>query len=199
MMSSEEILETVQRLLAGERLPALAKSTLQEWLAHSDPEVRGAAYLLIRERDLALHTEPSLTREDIVEIVLAFFGRAIHEETGGDWAFSGYEAAWDFAAWFTTIADDSSVPRALVVDIANWLGRLYLTSDAEARTTLINGALEHIFERRHLRKLFRGWESSVELAHAKRRSAIWSDAGGDSPIVGRRHPRRPPKKGPGRQ
>lgn len=45
---------------------------------------------------------------------------------------------------------------------------------------MVNGALEHLFERPRIRKLFRGWKADPLLAAAFADASLWSKKGGDS-------------------
>jgi hypothetical protein len=156
---------------------------LREWLGHDDPEVRGAAFKVLSENPDLLDPHPTV--EDFVLLALEFLDKTIGAKDGGDWAYSGYETAWSLASWFSWLALDSSTPRPLLDSIIVRLGVLYERLDEDGRETLVNGALEHIFEREELRELFRGWQSHPVLARAYADSCLWGDHGGDSPLVGR--------------
>ena len=53
---------------------------------------------------------------------------------------------------------------------------LYRRSDRDARERIINGFLEHVFERPSLRRLFDRWRQDPELGEAYTLASEWGDA-----------------------
>lgn len=194
MPSAGDIVETICSALRSKQPASLPFARVREWLGHDDPEVRGAAYKVLSEEPHVLDPHPTV--DDFVSLALEFLDRTIGAASGGDWAYSGYETAWNLASWFNCLALDPSTPRPLVDSIVGRLGALYERLDENSRETLVNGALEHIFERQELRDLFSGWTSHPVLARAYADSCLWGDKGGDSPLVGRGQ-RGPTQRHPG--
>ena len=184
MNDSRETLGDIVARLSGAEAGAISKELVKEWLNHDDPEVRGAAYTLLREKDRRLLTDPPLTSDETADLVVTFFERTVSLRKAGDWSFSGYEAAWDFASWFAFVAESGIASSSTLESIAGCLARLYLASDEEARTTIEHGALEHIMERKSLRKLFRKWPKKPGLAEAYFTASSWSEHGGTHRLWG---------------
>lgn len=183
MPTAGEIVEIICSALRSKQPASLPLAHVRDWLSHDDPEVRGAAYKVVSEEPLLL--DPHLTVDDFVPLALEFLDRTIGAASGGDWAYSGYEATWNLASWFSRLAQDPSTPRPLLSRIVERLGTLYQRLDKTGRETLVNGALEHVFERQDLRELFIAWKSHPVLGRAYADSCLWRDKGGDSPLAGR--------------
>lgn len=183
MPTAGEIVETICSALQSKQPGSVALARIRDWLGHDDPEVRGAAYKILSEEPHLLDPHPTV--EEFVSLALEFLDRTIGAADGGDWAYSGYESAWNVASWFSWLALDPSTPRPLLDSIIERLGALYERLDENGRETLVNGALEHIFERQELRGLFSAWKSHPVLTRAYADACLWGDKGGDSPLVGR--------------
>ncbi len=183
MPTAVEIIETLCTALRDKQPASVPFGRVREWLGHDDPEVRGAAYKVLSEEPHLLDPHPAV--DDFVSLALEFLDRTIGAAGGGDWAYSGYEATWNLASWFSWLALDPSTPPPLLESIVERLGALYERLDETGRETLVNGALEHIFERQELRDLFIAWKAHPVLSRAYADSCLWGDRGGDSPLVGR--------------
>lgn len=183
MLSADDIVETICSALRSKQPGSLPLARIREWLGHDDPEVRGVAYKVLSEDPHLLDPHPTV--DDFVSLALQFLDKTIGAAGGGDWAYSGYEVSWHLASWFSSLALDPSTPRPFLDSIVEHLGTLYERLDENGRETLVNGALEHIFERQELRDLFVAWKSHPVLARAYADSCLWGDNGGDSPLVGR--------------
>lgn len=183
MGDAAQIIETICATLSDGAQAALSLESVREWLTHEAAEVRGAAYKILREKPDRLTPHPTL--DEFVSLALRYLGTTIGATTGGDWAYSGYEAARDSAAWFGWLAGDESTEREFLDSIVARLGDVCVRLDDESRKTMVNGALEHIFERREFRSLFEGWKVHPVLGQLYADACLWADRGGDSPLVGR--------------
>jgi hypothetical protein len=163
-----------------ERLP---RDVLASWMASSDIEVQGAAYALLKKVGHALKVVPPPAPEDIDAFFLAYLARCMGEDVHGEWTHSRHEAGWEVAGWMAALADAVDQPRLL--QLRAWLADLYERGSPEERDALVNAALEHIFERPSLRRLFRDWKDHPVLSQAYKDASLWVKEGGDSPLVGR--------------
>jgi hypothetical protein len=59
---------------------------------------------------------------------------------------------------------DSNQPA--LVDLKNWLAKLYKRSDEDLRTCIVHATLEHVFQRKPLRNFFSDWKRDAELSRA---------------------------------
>lgn len=195
MTSPSEIADLIYSHRREKVSASLSMDRVREWLRHEDANVRGAAYTVLSEAPETLDPHPSV--EEFVSLALDVLARTIGAESTGYWAFSGYEAAWNLASWFSAMVLEEATPRPFLETIVARLGTLYEKLDEHSRETLVNRALEHMFEHVELRDLFCGWKSHPVLARAYADSCLWGDKGGDSPLVGSGQRRGPADEGGG--
>lgn len=182
--------DEIHALAAAANPAPVPLASLREWFESTDPEVQGAAFALLSNRP-KFPWSPPLDMPTLDSLARAYFERRIRNDDGGRWAHSRYEAAWELAGWLARHWFDSAPPGKLMA-LLDWLGELYRTGDAEVRRALVDGTLEHLFERKDIRGAFKTWKNDSELSGAYGEAAQWVAGGGKSPLV-RSKPRR--KKG----
>lgn len=67
--------------------------------------------------------------------------RCLREEPDGEWSDSRYSPANDLVNIFASLWRDSSVPRPVLEDLRDWLGRLYEQGDSDIRTCIVQATL----------------------------------------------------------
>jgi len=181
--SKSSILSRIGALCRDPRVEELPLALVASWWNTDDLEVQGAAYALMAKAGRALRIDPWPSGEVVARFFRSYLGRCMQEDTSGDWTYSRYEAGWEVAGWMASLDDTDD--EAELLRNRDWLADLYLGGSTEVRTALVNSALEHIFERPSLRRLFRLWRDHPVLARAYEDAALWVKEGGDSPLVGR--------------
>ena len=87
------------------------------------------------------------------------------------WADSRYSAGSTLMNIFASFWTDSAVPREIVKELKDWLGRLYAEGDEKLRTCIVTATLEHLFEQKDIREFFVDWKKHPLLAVAHKESS----------------------------
>jgi hypothetical protein len=103
-----------------------------------------------------------------------YYERCLRENPEGKWANSAYSAGWDLVGFFLSLWDDESVPRKLLLDLKKWLADLYKDADENLRNCIVLATLEHLFERKPIRKYFADWCDDPILARAYEEACLWN-------------------------
>ncbi|PYU18154.1 MAG: hypothetical protein DMG32_26570 [Acidobacteria bacterium] len=158
----------------------VALSDVQRWMASNDIEILGFTYSLIS--NVRFRVEPPISLSEYVEFIKRYYERCLRENPDGEWSDSNYSAGVDLVNLFAALWRDSSVPRAVLADLKNWLGQLYKRGDSELRTCIVHAALEHMFEQKEIREFFSDWAKDQVLAVAHEEASEWYKGGGTSPL-----------------
>ncbi|WP_242395421.1 hypothetical protein [Anaeromyxobacter oryzisoli] len=161
---------------------AVPLESLRAWFADSDAEIQGAAFALVTNRP-SFPWAPSLDVAMLDGLARTYFERRIRNDDGGRWAHSRYEAAWDLAGWVARYWFGDKPPPAKREAVVDWLGGLYTNGDAEVRRAVVDGTLEHLFERKDIKSAFKKWKNEPELGTAYAEANQWAAGGGSSPMV----------------
>lgn len=149
----------------------LLLSDLKEWMESDDIEVLGFTNAMIH--DGRFRIDPPLGVEDYLAWVKRYYGRCFLENPDGEWSDSSYSAGWDLVGVFITLWDNKTVPRELLQALKRWIGELYKKGDDRLRTCLVNATLEHLFERKPIRKYFADWQHDATLVVAYDQACLW--------------------------
>jgi len=149
----------------------LPLADLKVWMDSGDMEVLGFIDALIHDR--RFRVEPALPIFDYVRWVIHYYGRCFRENPDGQWSDSSYSAGWDFVGIFISLWDDDTVPRSHLLELKSWLADLYRTADDRLRTCIVHASLEHLYERKPIRKYFSDWLSDPILAAAYNEACLW--------------------------
>ena len=155
-------------------------SDVHEWAKSSDIEILGFTHGLIHNGRFRI--EPALSLTEYKEFVKHYFERCLREDPQGEWSDSRFSAGGGLVNIFAGLWRDSSVPRAVLKELKNWLGDLYKAGDAEIRTCLVTATLEHLFEQKDIRLFFSDWKDDEVLAVAHREASEWYQGGGSTPL-----------------
>lgn len=158
----------------GEWTPKTDLLSLDEvkiWMQSSDIQVLGFVYAMIHDHRFRI--EPPLPVLDYVAWAKHYYERCLLENPEGKWANSAYSAGWDLVGFFFSLWDDESVSRKLLLDLKKWLAKLYTTADEGLRLCIVNATLEHLFERKDIRKYFSDWQQDPVLAPAYKEACLW--------------------------
>jgi hypothetical protein len=122
--------------------------------------------------DKRFHIEPALPLHDYTQWVKRYYGRCFRENPDGESSDSSYSAGWDFLGVFISLWDDG-VSRDVLTDLKLWLAALYKEGDSRLRTCIVNATLEHLFERKPIRKFFADWKNDPDLVSAYDEACLW--------------------------
>jgi hypothetical protein len=158
----------------------VALSDVQRWMASQDIEILGFTHTLLH--DGRFRIEPPISVSEYVEFAKHYYERCLLENPDGEWSDSRYSAGGDLVNIFASLWKDSSVPRAVLIDLKTWLGKLYRAGDSEIRICIVHAALEHLFEQKDIRKFFSDWQKDEILKVAHAEASEWYKGGGRTPL-----------------
>jgi hypothetical protein len=184
-MNKEDIFDKVIELVQHPSGKTVSADEVQSWMRHPDIEVQGAAYQLLRKLGDVPVIVPSVAANDRVAFFRAYLERCFREDAEGDWTYSRYSTCWEIAGWMAALFENLAENSGVVAGLKDWLASAYLNGTVDERDALLNGALEHLFERPAIRGYFSDWASKPGLSQAYADACLWADVGGDSPLVGR--------------
>ena len=152
---------------------AIPLEHVRSWIRSPNLETRGAVYRLT---DVAwTRITPKLSPNEQLKFMCSYLLECVATNPESrDHLHSGFEAAWEFAAWLkhmNSIGEDPIVKHAALE-----LEALFRRGDPDTRVRIETGALEHILEEPALRGHFTHWENDSELAPTFRRSLEWGRA-----------------------
>lgn len=174
MTARDEIIALIK---SQEQIP---KQKIIDWIAQGETRTLGALYVLT---DVGWERiQPALTMQEQCSFMLKYLMECLDAnpvDTGDDdYLHSGFEAAWEIAAWMKHLqhmAEAAPILKAITAD----LEALYRRGDYALRRLIITGALEHIFENKRLVELFDYWRDDSELKPAYDAALEWGKAHSD--------------------
>lgn len=149
----------------------LPLAELKIWMLSADIEVLGFVYAMIHDHRFRI--EPPLPVLEYVPWAKHYYERCFRENPDGDWANSSYSAGWDLVGFFISLWDNETVPRDSLLNLKKWLAKLYFTADEGLRLCIVHATLEHLFERKAIRKYFSDWQQDPVLAPAYKEACLW--------------------------
>ena len=162
------------------RTDTIPLDDFRRWLKSDDVEILGLTASLIH--DYRFRIDPPLTPDEYKNFAICYYERCLKENPGGEWSDSSYSAGLDLVNIFSSFWRDSPVPREIVQELKDWLGRLYIEGDETLRTCLVTATLEHLFEQKEIREFFSDWKQHPVLAVAHKEASEWYLGGGRSSL-----------------
>jgi len=155
-------------------------SDIRRWSKSDDIEILGFTSALIH--DARFRIEPPFTPNEYKDFLTHYYERCLKEDPKGEWADSRYSAGSTLMNIFASFWTDSAVPREIVKELKDWLGRLYAEGDEKLRTCIVTATLEHLFEQKDIREFFADWKKHPLLAVAHKEASEWYLGGGQTPL-----------------
>jgi hypothetical protein len=149
----------------------LSLTDVKQWMSSDDIEVLGFTDAMIH--DARFRIEPQLPLEDYVLWVKHYCGRCFRENPDGDWSDSSYSVGWELVQIFIKLWDDNAIPRKLLMELKAWIADLYKNADDPLRICIVHATLEHLFERKAIRKYFSDWRNDAILTAAYDEACLW--------------------------
>jgi hypothetical protein len=142
-----------------------------------DMEVLGFLFSMMDESRMKV--EPRLTIREYLDFAKLYSERCFKENPDGEWSDSRYSAGWNLVGIFCWFWDNNPEP-AILSELKDWIASLYLEGDSDLRLCLETAALEHLFERKDVRKFFSDWGRDPILKAAFENASLWVKGGGKS-------------------
>lgn len=180
------MLEQIRRELESGRgetreIPAVL---VRSWMASHDPDVRGATYGFFHSAHTTRVT-PELSFDEVFDFTLNYYEWCIKTDPApGGWANTRYSAGWDLVGWFSALWNQQR-ERKYFEEIKLRLADLYKNGNADLRKAIEHAIIEHLFERKQIRRFFADWERDPCLKSAYAEGTLWVTHGGTSPLTKR--------------
>jgi hypothetical protein len=157
----------------------------RRWMKSEDVDTLGATYAFLSKPPQVQRVSPSLEFDEVFDFLLRYYEFCFRHDPKSRWANSRYSAGWDLTGWFTQMWDEKR-DRKYFDAIKSMLEKLYLSGVPELKKCIEHSVMEHLFERKAIRKFFEDWSRNPLLRPAYDEGKLWVDGGGTSPLSERR-------------
>jgi hypothetical protein len=160
----------------------IAAALVRDWMANEDPDVRGATYAFLDSAH-AERVRPQLSFDEVFNFILNYYEMCITTDPEpGSWANTRYSAGWDLVGWFCRLWDEHR-DKKYFETIKSRLATLYKGGDPDLKRSIEHAIIEHLFERKQIRKFFADWKNDPDLKTAYAEGMMWVTHGGNSPLT----------------
>lgn len=150
-------------------------------MTSKDLDVIDATYVLINSSHVQ-RIDPPLSFDEIFDFMLHYYVTCLKENpTPRGKPPMRYSAGWDLVAWFCHLWD-TGAGKQYFKRIKAQLADLYKSGDSDLKKAIEHATIEHLFERKPIRKFFADWKSDPELRPAYDEGMLWVSHGGTSPL-----------------
>jgi len=146
-----------------------------------------ATYGFLSNAGQVQRVSPPLEFDEVFDFILRYYEFCFRTDPKSQWANSRYSAGWDLTGWFTQMWDEERNTKYFQA-IKSMLERLYVAGNAELKKCIEDSVIEHLFERKPIRKFFEDWAHNPQLRPAYDQAKLWGDRGGKSPLTEPRIP-----------
>ncbi len=160
----------------------ISAEQILEWMKSSDLEIQAIVCELLFDSARMKRVSPRLAFVDYRDFILQYLRQCIFKNPDSEHAESRWEACSTFANWFRLIWQDEELRRIAAPAAKNFASEMCTQSDPEIRRTMIQAALEHMFENPDVRVFFADWATEPALREAFDAASEWSLKGGHSPL-----------------
>jgi hypothetical protein len=181
----QTIVEELERCYGSKKAPSIQLATVRRWMRATHPEVRGATYSFLTQPRCIARTAPPISLGEAFDWLLKYYKWCLTKDPQGEWPLRRATATQDLMVSFIGLWDDG-VDVSYFERMKNLLADLYRRGSDELKYDLVYGTLEHLFERREIRKFFESWKDDPQLAVAYEDAMEWVRHGGKSPYTVRR-------------
>jgi hypothetical protein len=166
-----EVAPAVQAALDSDT--PIPRDLVAEWCQVAD-DVRSLALLYRLTGEAYDRIVPPLGQQETCRLIQKYLLACLRLNPEDGVAFSRYQAAWTLVSWFQHL---SRLPDTMPIlrDAASTVTQLYLESDAEVRTAIETGFLEHVLEDEEFRPLFAGWAQDDRLSETWQAALAWGE------------------------
>jgi hypothetical protein len=173
---------------APDRGAGVPISQVRKWMISEDTDILGATYGFLSNDGQVNRVSPPLEFDEVFDFMLRYYEFCLRTDPKSQWANSRYSAGWDLAGWFAQMWDEKRDTKYFQA-IKAMLEKLYISADPELKACIEQAIVEHLFERKPIRKFFENWAHSPQLRPAYDAAALWVSRGGTSPLTKPRAPK----------
>ena len=154
---------------------AIPKSEIVAALNSDDLEIGGTAYEILSSIKTARWIDPPPSIDESQSLTMDYLRRCIEQNPVGEWCYTRYEAAREAQRWVLERWDNENRSSSYFEKWKEWIKRLYLAGNDEIRRALVDGILEHLFEKTEIRQNFADWREDPQLQIAYDEAQLWAD------------------------
>lgn len=158
-----------------EREGAIPKADIVTGIRSDDAELAGAVYDIVTTDKLRKRIEPPLADEELENLLIPYFERCILTDPQGERTLTRYGAAWEAQDCILDTWESEGGSSESFVKWKKWMEKLYRAGDEKIKRAIVDGILEHLFEKKGLRQSFADWKADSELKTAYDEAQLWAD------------------------
>jgi len=163
----------------GESVP---QSTVLKWMSSEDADTLGATYVFLSKPEHVSRVVPPLMFDPVFNFMLRYYSLCLKTNPQSEWANSAYSAGGDLVGWFVWMWDEGREAKYFEL-IKSRLAEIYVSGSPELKKCLEHSIIEHLFERKPIRKFFIDWKADPRLRPAYEEGMLWVSGGGTSPLT----------------
>lgn len=172
------------KMPAAER-KSVPQSEVSKWMKSEDADTLGATYVFLSKAEHVDRVTPPLSFDPVFDFMLRYYEFCLKTNPQSKWANSAYSAGGDLVGWFVWMWDEGR-DKKYFETIKSHLEQLYLPGSPELKKCIEHAIIEHLFERKPIRKFFSDWSNNPQLQPAYEEGMAWVKGGGTSPLTERR-------------
>ena len=157
---------------------------VHKWMASENADIMGATYEFLWKPEHVERVVPPLQFDEVFDFMLHYYEFCLKKNPTSEWANSSYSAGTDLVGWFVSMWDEGRDKKYLK-RIKSHLADLYTSGSAELKKCIEHAIIEHLFERKPIRKFFSDWQDDPRLRPAFEEGMLWIKGGGRSPLTER--------------
>ena len=161
--------EVIAELEGSATIP---RERVLRWISEGDLRTRATVYHLTEKTwdriqpEMTMHQQCGFMADYLLECLKTVPG---DPEAG---VMSGFEAAWELAAWMKHLKDMEAEP--VISDLVLRLEELFRQGDDTLRNRIETGVLEHVLESKRMRPYFQHWQADPALKDAHQLCMQWA-------------------------
>jgi hypothetical protein len=158
-----------------EREGSIPKADILGGISGDDTELAGAIYDIVTTDKLRKRIEPPLADEELENLLMPYFERCILSDPKGERTVTRYGAAWEAQECILNSWESEGGSSESFLRWKKWMEKLYRAGDEKIKRAIVDGILEHLFEKKGLRQSFADWKADSELKTAYDEAQLWAD------------------------
>jgi hypothetical protein len=158
-----------------ERKESIPKADILTGISSDDTELAGAIYDIVTIDKLRKRIEPPLTDQELNDLITEYFERCILIDPKGERTLTRYGAAWEAQDCILETWESEGGNSESFVRWKKWMEKLYRAGDEKIKRAIVDGILEHLFEKKGVRQSFADWKADSALKTAYDEAQLWAD------------------------
>lgn len=142
----------------------------------NDADTLGATQAFLMKANYTERVIPPLEFDLVFDFMLKYYEFCLVTNPESKWANSAYSAGCEMVGWFRSMWDEKREKKYFET-MKSLLARLYCSGSPELKKCIEHAIIEHLFERRPIRKFFKDWLANPQLRPAYDEGILWIAGG----------------------